>query len=51
MMKNFKNDSAGGEAVGQKRKGKGSGNGTDACEIAGFFADKRVLYENDMITA
>ena len=51
MMKNFKKDSAGGEAVGQKRKGKGSGNGTDACEIAGFSADKRILYENDMITA
>ena len=23
---------------------------TDACEIAGFSADKRILYENDMIT-
>ena len=50
-MKNFKKDSAGGEAAGQKRKGKGSGNGTNACEIAGFSADKRILYESDMITA
>ena len=49
-MKNFKKDSAGGKAVGQKRKGKESGNGTDACEIAGFSADKRILYEKDMIT-
>ena len=29
-MKNFKNDSAGGKAVGQKCEGKGSGNGTEA---------------------
>ena len=49
-MKNFKKDSTGGEAVGQKCKGKGSGNGTDACEIAGFSADKRILYEKDMVT-
>ena len=23
---------------------------TDACELAGFSADKRILYENDMVT-